>query len=604
MTRLTPFCLSLSGAIWVVGCGATPPRSGPTQPAIEGVPDPFISVLIQPGLTLAQLRAVGERMEIEGRSLGPLGAAWSRLSASLEDRLADALPQGARAQPLEGLGLDPQQPVRITVAAPGGRRAGRWLIRRLTASEIQPGDGPWEGRIWHARVEAQLSSKRLLTEALDTLAGRLGLQHREAVGALGGADGAKGLFAAWDPDSGLEITVRATADGRVLADVWVRTGPRNVTQTQRWLAQTTPWPAGPFEAWPLSAAVYFAGLGRFETTLAAARAGRLPLDSAELKAIGEVVAECTIRWGRLAQGATRVDFAARAREGIPQVRARVRLTPGGAFVWRQALTPLPSGAFRAAPAGYRVGLGLPAVLADVSRGWWQTHTRCGASSMPALAAAGLTWLPTLARPDTLPLPPSPIGWPVEGVDGIAAAVLGAASVEGESTPMLAGLVRGARVQLGDGPEAGAPLGDSADTGPLSSDGNVGTWWRLGGLLPVTMARVERGERHFLLFGIGGDALQSMLPTALDAADGLFLEGWLNPGELAAGLVDGGRAGPGIDALRAVGRRFGRLLLRGEICDGLPQFTAAFTGELAPTDRLGCHPAEVRAPILDRPRLAK
>lgn len=127
------------------------------------------------------------------------------------------------------------------------------------------------------------------------------------------------------------------------------------------------------------------------------------------------------------------------------------------------------------------------------------------------------------------------------------------SVSGQAVPTLAGLVR-----VGpEHPVDPAPLGPDAQRPGPEVHARPGP-------MPVTYGDHRNGDGRALIFGLGPGAHGALIDRlAATPETGVALEGHADPAALAAALAAAGEGSGGVEALRAIGARFGRLTLRAE-----------------------------------------
>jgi hypothetical protein len=203
---------------------------------------------------------------------------------------------------------------------------------------------------------------------------------------------------------------------------------------------------------------------------------------------------------------------------------------------------------------------------------------CGpAQPLPALLGA-LVVLPAMLDVEALPVPSLSTGPLVErSLAGAAGLLLGFGRDEGDAVPFV-------------GAVAVAPSeAVMHSTDPLGPDAalemtRLGPRWTLPGPgLDRGFARQTRPDgREAVLLALGDGALERLEALVGDAASTgpEFLDAWADPAALAAQLEEAGRPGPEADALAAVGRRLGRVRLRGRVEDHRLEYRVTLEGELA------------------------
>ncbi len=528
--RLTPLA-----ALALVACaGAPPPAPLPPPP---GAPAGLAAwVVIRPALLDRALTDFDARVG-DQTALGPFGAALRRARGAFEDRIADLAP-GAR-DGWSGWGLDRAAPLRIGLAAPDGPALGRALLGSLTGAPVDL-DG-LAG--WRVRIVGRVAAEGRLRAGLDRIAGRMGWQLEPATPPT--------RWRARDPAGlRLALTVHRTADGAEAAlDVALPARPGGPVEPLA--IDEIPWPESPPA--PLAGGVMPAGLAAWESALQAAaaltRAPPGPEGAPVRAAAAEVLSLCVERWTRAAGHAERVAAALDAPEGRPRLRAEVRLTARGRAGWRAATGPTPLTTLDGLPAAIQAAVDPDAFDRTLAPDW-TTIAGCAAGHPLVVGLVALAVAPGLARPARLPVPGPGDGWP-DRSRGLAAAVTGAAAVEGQAVPTLAGLVR----VPPDHPVDPAPLGG----GTLRPAPEVHV---RPGPMPVAFGDHRSGDARALIFGLGAGAHQALVDRLAPspAAEGPIVTGHLDPQALADALAAAGEAGGGVVALRALGARFGRLRL--------------------------------------------
>lgn len=527
MKRLFGLALALT----TLACGAAP--EAPPPPPPPGAPvDLAAWVVIRPAALDRALADFEARLG-DTAALGPFGAALGRARAALEDRLADLAPAGGQAADVwAGWGLDRAAPVRIGLASPEGGDVAHALGRALSGEPA----GLAGLALWRARITARVVDAGRLRVGLDRLAARLGWQVESTAES----------WRARDP-SGLALALTVRGSDAAL-DVALPADPGGVVEAP--LTAEIPWPDTPPA--PLAGGVRPAAVARLDAGLIAAGA-LARADAADaagaraLTAAARVVTLCLDRWRAAEAHVAQSTLALDAPDGRPRLMAGIELSPTGAAAWRAAIRPLPLATLGGLPAAIQVGAEPAAFGGDGLAEWPESIAACPAGH-PALSwpiALGLA--PALARPERLPVPGPVDGWP-EG-RGVAAAITGAAAVEGQAVPALAGLV----VVGPDHPVHPAPLGPGASAPAPGVSARPGP-------MPVTFGEHPLRGGRALIFGLGRGAHRALLDRLAQPADtgpAPVLEARVDPAALAAALADAGEAGPGVAALAALGARFGR-----------------------------------------------
>ncbi|MEZ4435282.1 MAG: hypothetical protein R3F65_22985 [bacterium] len=525
---------ALVAAAVVAGCGGAPAVVSPPPP--PGAPaEVAVWFVVQPAALGAALDGFERRLgDDPAGQLGPAGVAWARARAALADRLGDLAPAGGARDGWAAWGIDAGAPVRLAVAAPEGPALGRALVARLQGRAMSR-----PAVALRARMVARVVDRRRLVAGLDAVAGRLGLAVERGEG-----------WRARDPETGARAALRVVGDDAVL-DVALPAGEAAVDPT---LPVEAPWPETP--AAPIAAGVRPAGVAALEAALGATAAmagvearpaaAALPV----LVAAAEVMAACTGRWSAAAGLVEAVVAAVDAPAGRPRVIGEVRLTARGEAAWAAARTTAPLASIAGLPAAGQAAVDPAAFRAagGVGGDWWDEATACAAGAAAPAVAAGL-W-PAFA--DRLPMPTPPGGWPAPG-RGFAAAITGAAAVDGAAVPALVGV----RAVAADAPTVDTPLGPDADAVRPGL-------WASGGAVPVVFGDVTTGGRRAQVLALGRGGWSAIEPRLGGGeAGGALLDAALDPAALAAALAEAGEPGAGVAALAALGDRFGRWRLRAD-----------------------------------------
>ncbi len=588
----------LLAAVLATACGGTPsrPESPPaaTAPAYGAVPAAGAQITLRPERVARLFARLDTLLTTEDAgTLGPLGVLWKQLRQRVADRLDDLF--DAQGDALTAWGVDGSEPIVVTVAGVQGPDRARVLLRVLqilggvAAEDADPAaaqaaldaalrDAP--GALWHVRAQFTLRDPGALAGGLTRMAARSGLDaHTAGEPPRSWLSGATlppdAIWVGHDPEAGWSLLARARG-AQGVADLVVPAGPRTRVDAQLAVAQREgePWLATGAEAATLSLR-----LGAM-APLEAGFTAHLALDAATtldgaarielLTDAAHVTAACAGRWRQLDTLADEVRLAVDLDGDRPAVVAAARLTGGGAGAWSAAVTPPVVGAAAAAlPAGFTVrldrdrfttdaGPGLPASLPA----FLEEMSACGpAHPLPALLGALLV-LPAFLEVDALPLPTLGSGPLVErSLAGAAGLLLGFGRDEGDAVPFV-------------GAVAVAPseaVVHSAD--PLGPEGTLemtplGPRWTLPGPgLARGFARQTRpAGREAVLLALGEGALERLEALVGEAATTgpEFLDAWADPEALARQLEAAGRPGAEADALAVVGRRLGRVRLRGHV----------------------------------------
>lgn len=527
---------ALSGlalAIILTACGAAP-DAPPPPPPIAAIPHAAVTLWVKPQALLDGLDAVHARM---GGELGPVSEAWTRAEQDLSDAMANLLPSRS-TQPtlLAEWGIDAAQPMRLSVAAPKALIMAKALVQRLTAHAPDLPDVLVQGR-----VELGILSADRVIEALGVVTARVGLdQHR--VGREQRPDwlGAAPLppdvrWVGRDPETGTWAALRVR-DRRGALDVLMPPKPGLPAALVDGLARSATARATA-EA-PLALQVRPAEMALLETATAAflgLQYGQTQLG----EAMADVLTACIGRWRESAEHAASIDTTLGVDDGRPTLTAIAHLTPLGEAAWARAERPAPQVVWGL--AAWRMGWN-SAAFGPVNPEWLKDTTQCVGGRLWTAGPAALPILPRVLPPLSMPMPSmlTSFGW--SRIDGAAAAIVDAASMAGEATPIITGVLQGV------GGLPAEPLGP--DAVKVERDGE--TIWR------AIDAPVELGYRvGQLRVGLGPDALRAVeVPQSAFA-----FEAVVDATGLAERLRDAGQAGAEVRALAAVGRRFGALRAR-------------------------------------------
>lgn len=557
-------------AVLFAGCGGAPAVVSPPPP--PGAPaEVAVWFVVQPAALGAGLDGFERRLgDDPAGQLGPAGVAWARARAALADRLGDLAPAGGARDGWAAWGVDAGAPVRLAVAAPEGPALGRALVARLQGRAVSR-----PAVAVRARVVARVVDRARLVAGLDAVAARLGLVVARGEG-----------WRAHDPETGARAALRWVGDDAAL-DVALPAAPDAVFDPT--LAVEAPWPETP--AAPLAVGVRPAGLAALEAALggsaalasveARPAAAALPV----LVAAAEVMAACTGRWSAAAGLVEAVVAAVDAPAGRPRVIGEARLTARGEAAWSAARGVAPLVSIAELPAAGQAAVDPAAFRAasGIGGGWWDEAAACAAGAAAPAVAAGV-W-PAFA--DRLPMPTPPGGWPAPG-RGFAAAITGAAAVDGAAVPALVGV----RAVALDAPAVEAPLGPEAEAVRPGL-------WASGGPVPVVFGDVTIDGRRVMVLALGRGGWSTIEPRLGGGErDGPLLDAALDPAALAAALGAAGEPGAGVAALAALGERFGRWRLRAVHAGSVVRFALEAGAEPGPT-------APAAAPSeLDRPPAAQ
>lgn len=543
--------LALLGALTLLCACAGRPSNPDAAPPI-GAPAALVAWLeIRPATLDTHLDAFDRRVG-DQTALGPLGVALRRARAGIEDRLTDLAPGAAAEDGWAGWGIERGAPLRIALAAPDGPDLGRALLAALDDAPVSTA-----GRaVWRIRIVAGVTDAGRLRAGLDRLAGRMGLIVDETPARSWRARDASGLR--------LALTLRETTEGLQAAlDIALPAAPDEAVDPLA--GGEIQWPAN--LDGPLAGGMVPGMLASLESGLqAASTLARIRGVGAEaqpvLLASAGLLTRCVERWQQAGGYTTAIVGALEARDGYPHIEARVGLTDAGRQAWRSAVGPLPLATLDGLPAALQAALD-PVPFGRLAPDWPSViGCRAGHPLTVGLTALGLA--PALARPERLPVPGPVGGWPTQS-RALAAALVDAVEVAGQAVPTLAGLVR-----VGpDHPVVRAPLGPDA-TRP-TPEVHVRP-----GPMPVTYGDHRNGDGRALIFGLGPGAHGALIDRlATDPAVGPAVEGRVDFVGLADALGGAGEQSAGVNALRAIGARFGRLTLRAERVDGAVHWDLAF-----------------------------
>ena len=527
---------ALSGfalACTLVGCGGAPDVPPPAP--IAAMPHSAVTLWVQPQNLLDGLDALHARM---GGELGPVSLAWTRVESGISDAMAGMLPSRS-TQPtlLAEWGVDAAQPMRVSIAAPKALVMAKALVQRLTAPDQAVGPELPDVLV-QGRVELGITDANRVIEALGVVTGRIGLdQHRIGRGQRPDWIGAESLppdvrWIGRDPSTGTWAVLRVRKNRGAL-DVLMPPKPGLPGALVAGLSRS----ASARETFksPIALQVRPAEMALLETATAAflgLRYGQTKVG----EAMAEVLTACIGRWRESAEHAASIDTTLDLTDGSPTLNAIAWLTPVGEAAWGRAERPAPRVVWGL--AAWRMGWHSPS-FGEVNAEWLKDTTQCVGGRLWTAGPAALPILPRVLPPHAMPMPPMLASFEWPRIDGAAAAIVDAASLEGEATPVIAGVLQGS------GAVPPEPLGP--DAVKVERDGE--TRWR------AIDAPVEIGYRPGQLrVGLGPDALRDVPVSDAPVA----LEVLVDATGLADRLSKAGQLGAEVRALAAVGRRFGRL----------------------------------------------
>lgn len=528
--RASSLALAVALALAFAGCGGAADMSPPAQP-IGVIPHAAVTLWVKPQPLLDGLDALHARM---GGELGPVSEAWTRFEQDLSDSMAGVLPSRS-TQPtlLAEWGVDAAQPMRVSIAAPEALLMAKALVQQLTAHTPQ-----LPAVLVHGRVEFGITDRDRVMEALGVVTARIGLdKHRIGRGQRPDWIGAESLppdvrWLGRDAQTGTWAVLRVR-EGRGALDVLMPPKAGLISALVAGLSRSAT--ARPTFDAPIALQVRPAEMALLETATAAfmgLRYGQTQIG----EAMADVLTACIGRWRESAEHAASIDTTLHLTDGRPALNAVAHLTPLGEAAWARAERPAPREVWGL--AAWRMGWNSDS-FGQVNPEWLKDTTQCVGGRFWTAGPAALPILPRVLPAFSMPMPPmlASFGW--ARIDGAAAAIVDAASMAGEATPVIAGVLHG----FGGLPPA--PLGP--DAVKVERDGE--TLWR------AIDAPVEIGHRPGQLrVGLGPDALR---PVEVSAAP-LAFEAVVDASALADRLSKAGQAGAEVRALAAVGRRFGQL----------------------------------------------
>lgn len=531
----------------LAACGGGPASAPPPSPAEPGavLPGAAIELTIDPDGLRHLLSVIDQLLRPGGDPLGPAGDAWLRARQRLEDALVDIETGGPPAPTLlEGFGLSPAAPLGFALRSPRGSGAG-WLLVELAAGRRPAIEGP----AWHARAAFTVSDAERLRAWLRGLAARFGLEVLPG-GRLR------------DPETGAVAVLRLDGGAGTL-DVLMPLGPSLTdAEIEATLAALPPARVAPGPVLRLE--VRPAEVGALEVALGVPPALAEGARPAVVEAVAEVAGRCVDRWTQVARVAARVEATLDLEDGRPVAAVRFVPTESGRAAWAAAAGALPLRDLGGLPVALQVALSRRAFLASApgvaTLDEWVETTGCAAGHPLLVALTGLVRLPAFVEPGALPLPlPGPPG--AGPHEGVALTVTGATALGGDAVPEVASVLVA--------PPAALPLPPAPEGATPREDG-PGAGWDLhpeGAGLPVSLARLEIGGRAVQVFGMGAGVVDALSARIALVPGPRFLEARLDAGALAASLGAAFAGEPGLEALRALGRRLGVVTLAGTFEDG-------------------------------------